>query len=353
MTLAAASEHQLKLWLEALLPGHLLAPLLLHLSSGHRSPVQDSPPSPLSPAPPSAPRPSLASSPSRERFFARSKSFVKARATPRTASASPGQGTRVRPVIVPNLKKAQLTDKYAAKYKFSGDELIRKDAVEILSPGAGLGLPVTAPLAQLEIDGSGRLEYLRTCALLDVRPNILVLQGLAGARLVLKDYPLTRRCNAKAARAGASCAEEMYPEAQAMVRALAVNTVTKDVHVSAPLSAQGGKPLVEAIAHANTAHFLALGLKAISVSAASCLSGFLAQQGCSLRQLDLSSTQLGDKGLAALCDGLQRNSSLTALLLRKCQVAASPYQHQRHSNAARASLRITASTRMSLLAASS
>lgn len=247
-------------------------------------------------------------------------------------------------MLVKELKRGPVTNKFVSNYKFAYPEMATADAVAALAVGEGeVGAPARAPaasarssLAALDNDGSGRLEYLRVCALLAVRPNPLVLQQLAAPRLELLDYALTRRVQSLGPTGSTSMAgggsddgrsrytEELYPEAQALTHALAVNTITKDIEIAAPLSCEGALLVIQAVARANAAHLLTLRLKTASLRAADCMSGFLMRANCSLRKLDLSTTQVGDKGMAAMCRGLERNGSLTALHLRKCQVRAIP-----------------------------
>jgi hypothetical protein len=252
----------------------------------------------------------------------------------------------VRAVLVKELKRGTVTDKFVSNYKFANPEMATADAVAALAAGGGSGAGASAPapaalatssLAALDNDGSGRLEYLRVCALLAVRPNPLVLQQLAGPRLELLDYALTRRVRSLGGTGGTGfvgagscgegrsrCSEELYPEAQALISALAVNTLSKDIEIAAPLSCEGGRLVIEAVARSNSARHLTLRLKAASLSAAACLSGFLTLPDCSLRKLDLSATQVGDQGMLTMCRGLEGNRSLTALHLRQCQVQAIP-----------------------------
>jgi len=70
---------------------------------------------------------------------------------------------------------------------------------------------------------------------------------------------------------------ELYPEAIALSRALADNTLVQDIDVSSPLCVdQGGRVLVEAIAAANAARRLRLCFKTLSGPAVSSLAVFLA-----------------------------------------------------------------------------
>jgi len=186
------------------------------------------------------------------------------------------------------------------------------------------GLHVSEALAQCELDGSGRIEYLRACAELNTRPNPNVLYQLNEQRLVLKDAALERRGGRVASE---RLVAELYPEAIALSRALAVNTLVQDIDVSSPLCVdQGGRVLVEAIAAANAARRLRLCFKTLSGPAVSSLAVFLAPgeriNVCKLEHLDLGSTHVADKGITRLSRALVGNRVLTSLCLRKCSVTA-------------------------------
>ena len=170
-------------------------------------------------------------------------------------------------------------------------------------------------LGQLELDGRARLEYLRVCAELKTRANQLVLQQLHTPRMFLKDYALVRRTTfhhlsqldyALPPRGG--FAEALYPEDEALVRALAANRMVREIEISAPICVdQGGVRLLQTIAAVNSAVKLALTLKALSYPAMTVLSDYIGEERCRLVELNLESTHVGDQGVMLLSIALQGN----------------------------------------------
>ena len=199
---------------------------------------------------------------------------------------------------------------------------------EVHDSSNACGLHVSEALAQCHLDGSGSLQYLRSCAELNTRPNPAVLYQLTSAKLVLQDAPLERRRAPLASEHADSDLyhDELYPEALALSCALAANTLVQHIDISSPLCVdQGGRVLVEAIASANAVRRLRLCFKTLSAPAVSSLAAFLTPgaRTSKLAHLDLASTNIANKGVTQLSLALVGNSVLTSLCLRKCNVTAS------------------------------
>jgi hypothetical protein len=326
-TFAAPSALDLKLWLKVLLPGNLLAPLLHQLSSPHMArPASASASAPTdeertqgSLAPSLVPRPPCQPSPLGER----------AQSHRRLAQPAPR-----RSMLVPEVRRASMSVKAAINYQQCARTLFPMPHGTLACPGKEK-LHSSNPFAELDEDGSGRLEYLRCCRRLEAKPSPLVLQQLLEPRLVLKDYALVKRATPSTAATtstrdittNAICSgtgtETLYPEAMALVQALTVNRKVREIFVSAPLSMDvGGEALMKAISTGNTVHKLTLQLKALSLPALSTLQEMLSSQSCLLQDLNLCSTLVGDKGMTMLSKGLRGNRVLHTLSLSNCKISA-------------------------------
>ena len=340
-----ARVERTRKWLKVLVPAPLLANALEEMNHGQCSPhmVPMPPPSQVSPIQGTTARSRLSSSRTpRERAVGGLLPSSPRRGGTGGHDGAIGFGpARVRAEDAAETREVLDSDvrRVANTAKFVSNARRTFAQGEVNMSRSACGLHVSEALAQCELDGSGRMEYLRACAELNTRPNPHVLYQLNEQRLVLQDAALERRGGQVASE---RLVAELYPEAIALSRALAVNTLVLDIDVSSPLCVgQGGRVLVEAIAAANAARRLRLCFKTLSEPAVSSLAAFLAprEEGsqrrdsnlnftdqtrsvCKLEHLDLGSTHVADRGITRLSRALVGNHVLTSLCLRKCNVTA-------------------------------